>query len=180
MDGRPDSALTAAMREPAETEMVGAPSSARTRERPRQRTDNDPEPSLRDLTTRLIDDGRSLVRQEIDLAKSETFETVRVYSVAGATVAGGVLLALVGVLVLLAFLVITLGTLLDGRYWLSSLIAAVLFMLAGGLIVRRGRARLAANTPRPERTIDTLRETAAWAVRQTDRPERSATGRNRR
>jgi len=131
------------------------------------------------LVTRLLDDSRTLVRQEIDLAKTETLEVVQDYSRAGATVAAGVVVALVGVAVFLTFIVLALGELLGGRYWLSTLGVGLVFILVGGIIVRRGRARLTASELVPTRTIDAFRDTAAWAARQTDRvdPDTSDTSR---
>lgn len=135
-------------------------------------------PSLTTLAHRLIEDGRALVRQEIALAKTEALETVADYARAGAFVAAGALSVLVGLVVLLVFVVITLGVLLGDRYWLSALIVGLLFSIAGALTIRHGKARLAADRLVPDRTIDSLRATAEWGAEQAGRlknetPERS-------
>jgi hypothetical protein len=130
---------------------------------------DDAEPSLAILANRLIEDGRDLVRQEIALAKAEAVDTVTDYARGGALVAIGGLSVLIGLMVLLAFLVIALGVLLEDRYWLSALIVGLLFAGAGALTIWRGKARLRADRLVPEETIESLRATADWAADQARR-----------
>ena len=139
------------------------------RSAPLRDDDAEPEPSLTTLANRLIEDGRALVRQEIDLAKTEVMETVASYARAGALVAAGAFAVLVGLVVLLVFVVIALGILLGDRYWLSTLIIGLLFAIAGAIAILRGKARLAADRLVPDETIDSLRATAEWAAEQAGR-----------
>lgn len=78
---------------------------------------------------------KALFQSEVDLARAE------IKDVAGGlgrqsfrVVVLGVLM-LVGVLPFLAFLVIGLGQLLDGRYWLSSLLVALICSGVSGVLV---------------------------------------------
>lgn len=119
--------------------------------------------SLVSLLRSLTNDLGALVRQEVALAKAEVRRNIAgiVRHISQLAIGGSV--AVVGLLVLVAFLIVGLGVLLDGRYWLSSLIVAVLLLGVGGglgyLGIRKiGRSRIA-----PEATMETLRETGAWA-----------------
>lgn len=68
----------------------------------------------------------------------------------------GALVAL-SVLPFLAFLVIGLGELLDGRYWLSSLVVAVVFAVVGGLMASRSLQKIRDEDLKFPRTQDSLK-----------------------
>jgi len=104
----------------------------------------------------------TLVRQEIDLARTEM--TTRVGAVgrdaALAGVGGALLYAgLLGVMAAAALLLIEVGW----SPWLSALVVALLVGAIGGALVARGRAGLANADLAPKRTVDTLKEDADWA-----------------
>jgi len=104
----------------------------------------------------------TLVRQEIELAKTET--TARVTSLgrdaamigAGAALGyAALLVGLVGMAILLADLGLT--------PWLAFVVVA---LLAGGIaavLVQQGRERLQRTDVAPRQTIETLKDDAAWA-----------------
>ncbi len=80
---------------------------------------------------------KELVQNEINLMKSEITTAVsRATDHAKQAALFGGLLA-ISVFPFLAFLVIGLGNLLDGRYWLSSLIVAVVCAAVGGPLAYR-------------------------------------------
>jgi len=118
--------------------------------------------SLFRLTRDLLNGVVDLVRQEADLARIEVVENIRNLGRVGGLAAIGGVTAVVGVVIFVEFLVIGLGVLLGGAYWLSSLIVAV-GLIGGGagtayLGVRRlERARLA-----PTRTLTAASETRRW------------------
>src|SRR4051812_37469121 len=89
------------------------------------------EPALGDLIRALAQDSATLVRQEVALAKAELQENVKSVARDIAMVAVGGVLALIGVLVLIAFLVIAVGDAVD-EYWLGALIVGAVFLLGGG------------------------------------------------
>ncbi len=77
--------------------------------------------------------GTNLIRSELELAKEEVKDTARRLEnhALQMVLFGGLLL--LAALPFVAFLVIGLGELLEGRYWLSALIVAAAFALIGGI-----------------------------------------------
>ncbi len=105
----------------------------------------------------------ALVRNELDLAKTEAREEVRRASQAGAAFATA---AIAGLLALL-FLSYALAWLLD--QWInrafSFLIVAVLWAVIAMIGVRAGRARARSIEPVPQ-TVNTLKEDVEWIRQQ--------------
>ena len=124
------------------------------------------EPSLGELFKRLTTDTSELIRQEAALAKAEMLEMTRGLAgdAAKVGVAGG--LALVGVLALSAFLILALGNVLGGAYWLSSLIVGVIALAVGVMLGRSAMNDIKSRSLKPEQTIATLRADKAWAGQQ--------------
>lgn len=108
----------------------------------------------------------TLVRQEIDLARTEmTSKATSVGRNIGFLLAGGAV-AYAGFLGLMAALVFALMAIgLPG--WLAALIVGGAVALVGYLLVRRGLAALRQEDLTPHRTIQTLKEDAEWARDQT-------------
>jgi hypothetical protein len=112
----------------------------------------------RDLTRDLS----LLVRQEVELAKSEMAQKGRVAApgfgmiggaAAAALFAGGALTA-AGILLLAIFL----------PEWLAALLVGALLAGAAYLLAQRGKERVAeAGAPIPEQTIETVKEDVEWA-----------------
>ncbi|HEX2080643.1 MAG TPA: phage holin family protein [Longimicrobium sp.] len=119
------------------------------------------EPALGDLFRQLAQDSATLVRQEMTLAKAELKANVRSVARDAAMVAVGGVLALVGVIVLIAFLVVAVGDALD-NYWLGALIVGVLFLLVGGLLAMSNLKKLKQEEVAPTRTLETLKEDKQW------------------
>jgi uncharacterized membrane protein YqjE len=119
------------------------------------------EPALGDLFRQLAQDSATLVRQEMTLAKAELKNNVRSVARDAAMVAVGGVLALVGVIVLIAFLVVAVGDALD-NYWLGALIVGVLFLLVGGLLAMSNLKKLKHEEVAPTRTLETLKEDKQW------------------
>jgi len=125
----------------------------------------DPQPSVGELVRRASENVSTLVRAEIELAKTELSTTVKRAGV------GGGLLAAAGAVVLFSipFLFVVIAELLHfaGLWrWLSYLIVWVLFLLIAGILALIGRSQLK-KIHKPERTIRTTRDTAAWARHPT-------------
>ncbi|HEX8431660.1 MAG TPA: phage holin family protein [Longimicrobium sp.] len=131
----------------------------------------DAEPGLGDLFRQLAQDSATLVRQEVALAKVEMTNNLKAAARAAVMVAVGGILALVGVLVLIAFLVIALGDALN-EYWLGALIVGLFFLIVGGLLAMRSLKRLKGESLAPGQTLETLKEDKQWAqseIRQVRR-----------
>lgn len=115
------------------------------------------EPSTAELFTRLTDQSRQLVRDELRLAQAETQQKVRhgIAGVAGFGVAG--LLALFGVGLLLTTAVLGLAEVLPA--WLSALIVTVVVLAAAGVAALLGKKQVAeATPPLPERAVEGVKQ----------------------
>ena len=124
------------------------------------------------LLRRLAEQAQSLVRQEVALAKAEIRESVRDAATAAGVMAAGAVMILIGLTVFLVFLVLALGALLGDRYWLSSLLIGLVFAMVGLLLVTRGKARLAGDSLIPEKTLESVQDTAQWATTEAQRLRR--------
>jgi predicted lipid-binding transport protein (Tim44 family) len=118
--------------------------------------------SVAGLVRELADDTRTLIRQEIELAKAEAAATAKRVAVDSAWIGAGAGLAAVGALCLVFALALGLGVLL-GSYWLGTLITGVVVLLIAGLMAWRGVRDLKAGGLVPTRTTESLRADAEWA-----------------
>lgn len=126
----------------------------------------DSSPSLTRLLRDFANDTVTLLRQEIALAKAEVRQNVRDITGHFSQMAIGGGVALVGALVMVAFLVVALGVLLGGAYWLSSLIVAVLLLVAGGALGYLGVRRLSRESLAPLETLESVEDTKDWARKE--------------
>ena len=134
-------------------------------------TSGDNEPALGDLFRQLAQDSATLVRQEMALAKAELRENVKSVARDTAKIAVGAVLAAVGALVMVAFLVLLLGDAL-GEYWAGALIVGVLFVAIGAFLAMGAMKRLKKDTLAPEQTLQTLKEDKQWLQSETKRVRR--------
>jgi membrane protein len=118
--------------------------------------------SLSQLVRELANDGANLIRQEIALARAELTQNLGGLARHARSAAVGAGVALVGLLVLVAFLVIGLGALLGGAYWLSALIVALVLVATGGGLALSGVRQLGRAALAPEESIDSVRATRRW------------------
>lgn len=122
------------------------------------------ERSLGELFSDLAGQTSSLVRQEIDLARTEMTQKLSRFGSEAGLIGLGAVLALGGYLALVACLVLALGIWLP--LWASALIVAVLFLGIGALFIQQGLSAIKRIDPTPRQTIATLKEDAAWAKEQ--------------
>lgn len=128
-------------------------------------TERKEERSLGELFAELASETGTLVRQEVELAKTEmTQKATRVGRDVGTIGVGGAI-AYAGFLVLLAAITLGLGQLIP--LWLSALIVGALVVVIGYLVVQRGLQALKRANLAPRETIQTLKEQAQWAKEQT-------------
>lgn len=129
----------------------------------RHRTDSTE--SLGTLMGEISRDLSTLMRQELDLAKVEIKEEVAKAG-KGAGMLGGAGFAGYMVLILLSFAAaFGIGSQI-GLGW-GTLIVAAIWAVIGAVLYALGRARLRRVSPKPERTIETLKEDAQWARHPT-------------
>lgn len=146
---------------------AGAGAGART-DYPRAERPTEERP-LSSVVRDLVQDGRTLLRQEAELAKAEVRHKVSVYERnVGAIAIGGVLLlaALLAVLYALnmgltALLAEWLG--LGIGVWLAPLLLGALFGMVGWTMIGKGRRAIAREGVLPEQTVDELRREKDWA-----------------
>ncbi len=120
--------------------------------------------SVGSLVGRLTGDLSKLMRQELDLAKAELREEAKkAGKAAGMLAAAG----LAGLMVLI-FLSLTLMWLLDKIMytWLAALIVTLLWAIVGGVLFMMGRKQLAEVNPKPEQTVQSLKEDKEWVQAQ--------------
>lgn len=129
------------------------------------------EPALGDLFRALAQDSATLVRQEIALAKAEMRTNLKSAARDAVLIGAGGALALVGALVLIAFLVLLVGDALN-EYWLGALIVGVIFLAIGAFVAKRGMNRLKDDSLAPEQTIQTLKEDKQWLQSEMQQTKR--------
>lgn len=122
------------------------------------------ERSLADLFVELTSESRTLVSQEIRLAKAELQEKVRTIQRGLIILAVGGSILLLAVQVLIAAMVLGLSQV--WAPWLAALVPGVLLLIVGAVMVARGRARL--TEPTLPQTRASLKEDQQWVKAQMD------------
>jgi membrane protein len=122
--------------------------------------------SLGQMFADLSRETRTLIQQEIQLARTELAEKASRMGRGIAFVVAGGLLAYGGLLAIVAAVVLGLIALgLPG--WAAALISGIAIAGAGYVFVHSGLAALRARDLTPRQTIDTLKEDAQWLKSQT-------------
>jgi cbb3-type cytochrome oxidase subunit 3 len=117
---------------------------------------------LGDVARDLTRDMSLLVRQEVELAKSEMAQKGRVAAPGLGMIGGAGFAGLMAAGALTAFLILALSIVLDE--WLSALIVGVALAGAAYVLGKRGKERVEeAGSPLPEQTIETVKEDVEWA-----------------
>ena len=122
------------------------------------------EPSLGQLFSELTEESRTLVRQEIQLAKAELSEKVAGVGTDIGSMVGGVAVLYAGFLVLLAALVVGLGHVIGPG--LAAVLVGVITLAVGGWLVMRGLNDIKHRNLKPEKTAQSLKETKQWVKEQ--------------
>lgn len=126
------------------------------------------EPSLGQLLKDLASQSGLLVKQEVELAKSEVSEKVKVVGRNLAYLAIGGLVAFAAFLTLLGAASYGLMEALDDvvspsvAVWLAPLIVGVVVAIVAAVLLTKAIAALRAESLAPRRTIETLKEDKQW------------------
>ena len=124
------------------------------------------EPSLTSLLSGIVGDVQQLVRQEINLARTEMKqEWDKAKTAAGALMAGMVLLAVGGVL--LCFMLVYLINYFGVPLWGCFGIVGGVLLLAGVVLAGAGYAYAKSVHVVPPQTAQTLKENVQWIQNQT-------------
>ena len=123
-----------------------------------------PDKTLGELVAEMTGEISALMRKEVELAKVEIKEEVGRAGKAGGMLGAG---AGAGYFALL-FVSLALAWLLDQAMpiALAFLIVGVLYGIAAAILIPRGREQMKRVDPVPHRTVETLKEDAAWVRAQ--------------
>lgn len=121
--------------------------------------------SLGELMAELSRETGTLVRKELELAKTEMTSKVRETGTHVTVASAGGALLHAGLLVLLAALVIGLAR-FGLEPWVAAVIVASLTMIIGYVLVNKGVSGLRRTQFAPRHTIETLKENAKWTTGQ--------------
>ena len=121
--------------------------------------------SLGELFAELAADMGTLVRKEVELARTEmTQKASRVGKDVGFLAVGGAV-AYAGLLAIVAAIIIGLAT-LGLQWWLAALIVGLVVAGIGYFLVQKGLDALKREDIAPRQTIETLQEDKEWAKEQ--------------
>lgn len=115
--------------------------------------------SMKTLFTDLSGSLTTLFRKEIQLARAETSEKMTQVAVAAGSIAGGAILALAALIVLLQAVVIGLTEAGIPAGW-SALIVGVVVAGIAYFLIHKGTNDLKAGNLAPQRTVDSLKRDA--------------------
>jgi len=127
-----------------------------------QQTD---ERSFKELFGDLTSSVSTLFRKEIELARAEASEKVGQAALATGSLAGGAILALAALIVLLQALVIALTELGLAPGWSALMVGGVVAIIAF-ILIYKGMNDLKASSLAPTRTVESLRRDAHMVKEQ--------------
>jgi len=119
-----------------------------------------------ELAAEILEEAERLVRLEIALAKAELKELAVTNAIAAGAFAGAAMLVMVTLLVAIPVLIVVAVE----PHWLAALAWIVVYLVAAAGLALLGRAKL--HIAIPERTVNSLKETKDWALRQMRSPGR--------
>ena len=123
------------------------------------------EQSLGELFTNLASQTSTLVRQEVQLAKTEMTQKATSAGKDIAFLGVGGAVAYAGFLAIIAAIIILLGLVIP--LWASALLIGLIVAAVGYFLVDKGLSQLKKIDPAPRQTIASLQEDKEWAKEQT-------------
>ena len=124
------------------------------------------ERSLGELFADLSRETSTLVRQEVELAKTELSQKATQVGKDIASIAMGAAVAYAGFLALIFAAIVLLDEVDLLPAWLAALLVGLLVAGAGYFLIQRGLDDLKRTSLTPERTIETLKEDKEWVKDQ--------------
>jgi hypothetical protein len=121
--------------------------------------------SLGELFSELAQETSTLVRQEVNLAKTEMSQKASTAGKHIGVLAAGGALAYAGLLAILAGVIALLNDVMP--LWASALLVGIVVAIVGYLLIRKGLDALKRDDFAPRETIETLKEDQQWAKEQT-------------
>jgi uncharacterized membrane protein YqjE len=123
------------------------------------------ESSVGELLSEVTSDVQTLFRQEVELAKTEVKEEATKAGKAAGMYGGAGFAGYMVLLFLSLAAVLGLANVMDGG-WAALIVTAVWAVIAA-VLYQRGRTRMRTVTPKPEQTVQTMKENAQWARHPT-------------
>lgn len=123
------------------------------------------ERSLGELFAELARETSTLVRQEVDLAKTELSDKASSAGKRVGILAVGGAVAYAGFLAVLAAVIALLNAVM--HLWVAALLVGVVVIIVGYILIRRALDALKREDFAPRQTIETLKEDQQWAKDQT-------------
>src|SRR5215210_959650 len=121
--------------------------------------------SLGELFSELAQETSTLVRQEVNLAKTEMSQKASTAGKHIGVLAAGGALAYAGLLAVLAGIIALLNNVMP--LWASALLVGVVVAIVGYFLVRRALDALKREDFAPRETMETLKEDQQWAKDRT-------------
>jgi hypothetical protein len=121
--------------------------------------------SLGELFSELAQETSTLVRQEVNLAKTEMSQKASTAGKHIGVLAAGGALAYAGLLAILAGVIALLNDVMP--LWVAALLVGIVVAIVGYLLIRKGLDALKREDFAPRETLETLKEDQQWAKDQT-------------
>jgi len=122
------------------------------------------ESSLGELFTALTTDMTTLVRKEVELARTETVEKISKATRSVVYMVAGGMLAYAGLIGLIIAAIVALSNVMD--LWLAALIVGLVVIIIGAILLQSGRSMLQRLSIVPEKTVESIKESTEWAKEQ--------------
>jgi len=124
------------------------------------------ERSIGELFGQLTQDMTLLVRQEVQLARTEMSDKLSRFTNNLVSVLAGGFVAYVGGLALVAALILAIRDLANISLAFSALIVGAILAIVGYVMLQRGLKELKRVDLAPRRTVETLKDDVQWAMEQ--------------
>jgi hypothetical protein len=121
--------------------------------------------SVGELLSAVTSDVQTLFRQEVELAKTEVRQEATKAGKAAGMYGGAGFAGYMVLLFLSLAAVLGLANVMDGG-WAALIVTAVWAAIAA-VLYQRGRTRMRTVAPKPEQTVETMKENAQWARHPT-------------
>jgi hypothetical protein len=129
---------------------------------------SDTGPSLTALVSGIVDDLQTLIRQQVELARTEVKQEWEKTKTAAGALAAGAALLLLATFLLCFTLVHLLNYLAPGLpLWGCYAIVTACFGVLGGILVAAGRSKASQVRVVPPQTAQTIKENVQWIKSQT-------------
>lgn len=121
--------------------------------------------SIGDIASSILENAQEIFRDEIRLAKVELREDLMRAARAAAMLVAGAVLGLFAFGMLLFTATWALDRILP--LWAAAGIVATVVALCAVILITVGRSRISEVNPKPEKTVETMKENVQWLRQQT-------------